>query len=103
MRIHGLLPGLAASLLVYACGAGDEGTPADDAAGVKDGASEQAEAVQSIGESDNDLQSGSQALGCQNVCTAVSTVDLTGVCCICQGVQKTFHRSVFNRNVYLCQ
>jgi len=102
-RIVGLLTGLAAGLLFCACGAGDEeATSVGGSEASEERASEQAEAAQSTDEDEADFQSGAQALSCANACTAYSTVSLVGVCCVCNGVQKTFVRSVFNRNTYLC-
>ena len=102
-RIGGLLAGLAASLLFCACGAGDEeAASVGDSEACEERAIEPTEAAQSTGEVEVDLQTASQALGCFNQCTAVSTGSLVGVCCVCNGVQKTFVRAVFNRNTYLC-
>jgi hypothetical protein len=105
-RIRGLLTGLAASLLFCACGAGDEESThtgdSDDIftpAPAEDGASDQAEAAQSGAGLDSDGQTAAVVLACTNACTAISTVNLTGVCC----VQRTFVRAVFNRNTYLCK
>jgi hypothetical protein len=104
-RIHGLVAGLAVGLLFCACGAGDEGPiSVGDPAASEDRASEQAEAAQSTSDLDADGQTAAVVVptSCTTACTKVSTSNLTGSCCICNGVQKTFVRSVVNRNVYLC-
>ena len=103
-RIQRLLTGLAASLLFCACGAGDEEAPsAGDPAASADRASEQAEQVQSSGDLDSDGQTAVVVVPpCTTACTKVSSTNLTGTCCICNGVQRTFHKSAFNANVYLC-
>lgn len=97
-RIHGLLSGLAAGLLLCACGAGEAGDSdtigAPAPTGDEDRASEQTESAQTAAV---------VIPSCTTACTKVSTSNLTGACCICNGVQKTFHRSVVNQNVYLCQ
>ncbi|HTV20924.1 MAG TPA: hypothetical protein VMG12_19700 [Polyangiaceae bacterium] len=40
---------------------------------------------------------------CSAACTMVTTTNVAGSCCSCGGVNKTFVRSTFNTNTYLCQ
>ena len=40
---------------------------------------------------------------CLSVCTKVTTTNISGQCCSCGGVNKSFVRSTFNANTYLCQ
>jgi hypothetical protein len=40
---------------------------------------------------------------CTVACTKISTVSVANACCSCGGVNKTFKRSTFNANTYLCQ
>ena len=112
-RIHGLLSGLAASLLLCACGAGDEeGTHAGDLdavqapapSGSEDRASEQPKAAQATADIGADRQTAVVVIpNCTSACVVVSSSNLTGACCICNGAQKTFHRSAWSRTTYLCQ
>jgi hypothetical protein len=103
-RIHGLLTGLAASLLFCACGAGDEDAPSvGDPGASEDRTSEQAEAAQSSDGLDSDGQTADGTSGsCRAACTAISSTNLTGDCCSCNGLTKTFHRSQITPKLYLC-
>jgi hypothetical protein len=40
---------------------------------------------------------------CTAACTKITTTNIAGACCSCNSVQKTFKRSSFNVNTYLCQ
>jgi hypothetical protein len=40
---------------------------------------------------------------CTVACTKVSTTNIAGACCSCASVNKTFKKSTFNANTYLCQ
>jgi hypothetical protein len=40
---------------------------------------------------------------CAVACTKVSTTSIAGACCSCAAVNKTFKKSTFNANTYLCQ
>jgi hypothetical protein len=40
---------------------------------------------------------------CAVACTKVSTTNIAGACCSCSSVNKTFKKSTFNANTYLCQ
>jgi hypothetical protein len=40
---------------------------------------------------------------CTVACTKISTVNIAGACCSCAAVSKTFKKSTFNANTYLCQ
>jgi hypothetical protein len=40
---------------------------------------------------------------CTVACTKVSTTNIAGACCSCSSVNKTFKKSTFNANTYLCQ
>ncbi len=40
---------------------------------------------------------------CTAACTKVSTTSVSGQCCTCGGINKTYQRSTFNGNTYLCQ
>jgi hypothetical protein len=40
---------------------------------------------------------------CTAACTAISSVSLVGQCCSCNGVNKTYSRSPFSYNTYLCR
>jgi hypothetical protein len=48
--------------------------------------------------------SSTSAGSCEIACSKVSTTsNLTGVCCSCSGVQKTFKQSTFSTAMFLCQ
>jgi hypothetical protein len=36
-------------------------------------------------------------------CTKISTANIAGACRSCAAVNKTFKKSTFNANTYLCQ
>jgi hypothetical protein len=40
---------------------------------------------------------------CAAACMKISSTDLTGQCCSCNGLSKTFKRSTFSTTTYLCQ
>jgi hypothetical protein len=40
---------------------------------------------------------------CRAACTMITTANLTGNCCSCNGKTKRFTRSAFNASTYLCQ
>jgi len=40
---------------------------------------------------------------CAAVCSKYSTYSLTGQCCSCNGYMKTFSRSPFSADIYLCK
>jgi hypothetical protein len=40
---------------------------------------------------------------CTAACTKITTTNISGQCCSCNGASKTFKRSAFNVNTYLCQ
>jgi hypothetical protein len=40
---------------------------------------------------------------CTAACTKITTTNVAGACCSCNSAQKTFKRSSFNVNTYLCQ
>jgi hypothetical protein len=40
---------------------------------------------------------------CTVACTKISTTNIAGLCCSCSAVNKTFKKSTFNANTYLCQ
>lgn len=46
---------------------------------------------------------GTVAGSCTAACTKISTTSVLGQCCTCNGVNKTFARSSWNANTYLCQ
>lgn len=48
-------------------------------------------------------ESGDTTTGtCMAACVAVSATNLTGRCCSCAGINRTYVRSSFNANTYLC-
>jgi hypothetical protein len=49
-------------------------------------------------------ETGSSSVGsCTAACTKVSSVDISGSCCSCNGRTATFVRSAWNTSTYLCQ
>jgi len=40
---------------------------------------------------------------CQALCTKITTANVAGGCCSCNGATKKFVKSTFNTSVYLCQ
>jgi len=48
-------------------------------------------------------ESGGTSTGtCTAACVNISMDDLTGRCCSCSGVTRSYERSTFNANIYLC-
>jgi hypothetical protein len=45
---------------------------------------------------------GSTAGSCSAACTKLSSVDIAGQCCTCNGATRTYSRSPFSGSVYLC-
>jgi hypothetical protein len=40
---------------------------------------------------------------CSAACTKVTTVNVAGQCCSCNGATKVYKRSAWNTSTYLCQ
>lgn len=40
---------------------------------------------------------------CSAACTKLSSADISGDCCVCNGVRRDYSRAAFSANVYLCR
>jgi hypothetical protein len=111
-RSHGLFGSMAAVLLICACGA-DPGENTSEVLNDREAVqvsdpelTSESVADDREGESspvDPDLATGFAISSCFGGCLLVSTQDMTGVCCFCNGSFRTLHRSAWNYNTFICR
>jgi hypothetical protein len=86
---------------------------ADDASVENDTASDETLQSEEVGSTEGEIGTAEQAIipiliepgpaqQCVSACTRVSTTNLTGLCCVCNGAVKTFRRHPAITSMYLC-
>ena len=93
-------------LFALGCGSGDD-VASDDSSALTGGDGQSVEAEGDIGSAEQAITMPVETPGpagqCIAACNRISTTNITGVCCTCNGATKTFSRSPTITNLYLCK